>query len=84
MFLSSCVLKSLNNIERIQPRMMCATFNSNPSTTIISCYRPTDETNTTTFYNELSFVRHIFKHNVLIIGEGINVQMGKNGNYKFC
>ena len=31
-------LKSLNSIERIQPRMMVATFNGNPRATIISCY----------------------------------------------
>ena len=33
-------LKSLNSIERIQPRMMVATFNGNPRATIISCYSP--------------------------------------------
>ena len=35
-------LKSLNSIERIQSRMMVATFNSNPRATIISCYSPTN------------------------------------------
>ena len=35
-------LKSLNSIERIQPRMMVGTFNGNPSATIISCYSPTN------------------------------------------
>ena len=34
------VLKSLNSIERIQPKMMVATFNGNPRATIISCYSP--------------------------------------------
>ncbi len=29
-------LKSLNSIEKIQPRMMAATFNGNPRATIIS------------------------------------------------
>ena len=42
MLLSPRALKSLNNIEKIQPRLMVATFNSNPSTTIISCYSPTN------------------------------------------
>ena len=49
-------LKSLNSIEKIQPRMMVATFNDNHSTTIISCYRPTnvsEETNLIIFFNEL-------------------------------
>ena len=35
------VLKTLNSIERIQPRMIAATFNGNPKATIISCYSPT-------------------------------------------
>ena len=30
------ILKSLNSIERIQPRMMYASFNGKPCTTIIS------------------------------------------------
>ena len=34
------VLKSLNRIEEIKPRMMVATFNGDPSTTIVSCYSP--------------------------------------------
>ena len=32
-------LKSLNSIEKIQPRMMVAMFNGNPSATIISYYK---------------------------------------------
>ena len=51
--------------------MMLATFNCNPSITTISRYSPTndsDETNLTTFDNELSsIVRSIPKHSVLII-----------------
>ena len=37
--------------------MMVATFNGNPSATIISCYSPTnvsEETDLIVFYNELS------------------------------
>ena len=79
--------KSLNCLENIQPRMMVATFNGNPSTTVISCYRPTnvsEETNLTTFYKELSsLTRNIQKHNVLIIGGIINAQFGKNVTHKF-
>ena len=45
---------------------MVATFNGNPSTTIISFYSPTnasDETDRITFYDELScLVRSIPKH----------------------
>ena len=66
--------------------MMIATFNGNPSTTII-CYSPTnvsEETDAITFYNKLSsLVRSIQKHNVLIIGGDMNAQIGKDVNSKF-
>ena len=39
MLISPRARKSLNSIEKIQPRMMVATFNGNPSITII-CYSP--------------------------------------------
>ena len=42
MLISPQALKSLNSIDKIQPRMMVATFNRNPSTTIISCDSPTN------------------------------------------
>ena len=69
-------LKSLNSIEKIQPRIMAAKFNGNPSATIIFCYTPTnicEETDFIAISNELSsLVRSIPKHNVLIIGGDIN------------
>ena len=80
-------LKSLNSIEIIQPRMMIATFNGNSSSTIISCYSPTnvsEEIRLIAFYDELSsLVRSIPKHNVPVFGRDMNVQIGKNGNHKF-
>ena len=80
-------LKTLNSIEKIQPRMMAATFNGNPRATIISCYNPTnvsEETELITFYDELSsLVRRIPKHNMLVIGGDMNAQIGKNGNNKY-
>ena len=80
--------KSLNSIAQMQPKMMVATFNRNPCTTIISCYsssHASDETNLITFYNELSsFVVSIPKHNVLIIGGDMNTQIDKNENSEFC
>ena len=80
-------LKTLNSIEKIQPRMMAATFNGNPRATIISCYSPTnvsEETELVTFYDELSsLVRSIPKHNMLVIGGDLNAQIGKNGNNKY-
>ena len=50
-------LKSLNSIERIQPRMMVTIFNGNPRETKTSCYSPTnfsEETELIAFYDELS------------------------------
>ena len=65
---------------------MVATFNGNPSTTII-CYSPTnvnDEADLIVIYNELSsLVRIIPKLNILIIGRDINAQIGKNVKNKF-
>ena len=79
-------LKMLNSIEKIQPRMMAATFNGNPRATIISCYSPTnvsEETELVTFYDEISsLVRSIPKH-MLVIGRDVNAQIGKNGNNKY-
>ena len=80
-------LKTLNSIERIQPRMMAATFNGNPKATIISCYSPTnisEETELVTCYEELSsLVRSIPKHNLLVIGGDMNAQIRKNRNNKY-
>ena len=57
LLLSPRALKSLNSIERLQPRMMLATFNGNSSIKSINCYRPanaSDQTDIIIFYNELS------------------------------
>ena len=79
-------LKSLNSIEKLQPRMMVVMFNGNPSTTII-CHSPTnvsDETDHIAFYNELSsLVGSIPEHNFLVIGGDMNAQIDKNANNKF-
>ena len=87
MLIGRRALKTLNSIERIQPRMMAATFNGNPKATIISCYSPTnvsEETELVTFYEELSsLVRSIPKHNLLVIGGDMNAQIGKNRNNKY-
>ena len=81
MLIGPRALKTLNSIERIQLRMMTATFNGNPRATIISCYSHTnvsEETELVAFYNELSsLVRSIPKHNVLVIGGDMNAQIGK-------
>ena len=87
MLIGSWALKSLNIIEKIQARMMVATFNGNPRAIIISCYSPTnisEETELIAFYDELSsLVCRILKHNVCVIGGDMNAQIYKNINYKF-
>ena len=75
-------LKSLISIERIQHRMMVATFNGNPRATIIST-NVREENELVAFYDELSsLVRSILKHDVLVIGGDMNAQIGKNRNNK--
>ena len=74
-------------MEKIQPRIMVATFIGNHSTTVISCYSPTnvcEETGLIAFYNELfCLIRRIPKHNVFVIGGDKNAQIGKNVNNNF-
>ena len=66
---------------------MCATFNGDPCTTMVSCYSPasaSDESDITTFYDGLSsLARHIPKYNDLIIERDMNVEIGKDKNEKF-
>ena len=51
-------LKSLSSIDKIQARMMAATFNGNPNTRIIYHIPAdaSDETDLNAFYNELSIL----------------------------
>ena len=87
MLIGPRALKTLKSIEKIQPRIMAATFNGNPKATIISCYSPTnvsEESELVTFYEELSsLVRSIPKHKLLVIGGDMNAQIGKNKNNKY-
>ena len=79
-------LKTLNSVEKIQPRMMAATFNGNPRATIISCYSPTnvsEETELVTFYDELSSLVRSIPKNMFVIGGDMNAQIGKNENNKY-
>ena len=92
MLIGPRALKTLNSIERIQPRMMAATFNGNLWATIISYFSPTnvsEETELVAFYDELSsLVRSIPKHNLLVIGEDKMLKSGKteitNTAYTTC
>ena len=86
MLIGPRALKTLDSIERVQPRMLAAMFNGNPRATIISCYSPTnvsEETELVAFYDELSsLVCSIPKQNVLVIGGDMNAQNGYN-KYSF-
>ena len=72
----------------MQVRIICSSWSNwaSPLHLIedISCYSPTnvsEETELIAFYDELScLVRSILKHNVLVIGDVMNAQIGKNGN----
>ena len=87
--LSPRAIKSLNIIEKISPRIIIATFNGNPNTTVISCYSPTnvsDETEIEDLYTNLSLLsRDVPKHNVFIIGGYMNAQLGysNDNNYTY-
>ena len=87
MLIGPRALKTFISIERIQPRMMAATFNDNLKAAIISYYSPTnvsEETELVTFYEELSsLVRSIPKHSLLDIGRDMNAQIGKNRKNKY-
>ena len=86
MLVSPHALKSLNSIEKISSRIIIATFNGNPKTTVICCYSPTnisEETEVEDFYNDLSSLsRDVPKHNVLIVGGDMNAQLGSSKDNK--
>ena len=67
---------------------MCASFNGKAlhnNHPLLQSTNAWDETEIITFYNELSsLVKHIPKHNVLIISIDMSAQIGKDENNKFC
>ena len=82
LLLSPKAYQSICSIEKINPRIMIATFNGNPFTTIISCYSPTTSSDVDIaieFYSNVSnLITEIPKHNVKIIGGDMNVKIGKS------
>ena len=78
--LSPRIQNSQNSIEKIQSRMMCASFNDNPCTInlLLQSYQYQ-------WWNRHHHIlqRVIFQHNVLIIGGDMNAQLGKDENNKF-
>ena len=77
---------SLNYVSKVSSRIAIASFNSNPSLTIVSCYSPTnnaDISDVEDFYGELvDTIKQVPKHNLLAIGGDFNAQLGKQ-DYKF-
>ena len=76
---------SISNIEIISPRIMVATFNGNPNTTIISCNSPinvSEELEVEQFYLELASLT-IPTYNMQVIGGDFNAQLGQLNNSKF-
>ena len=65
---------ALTSAEMITSRIMIATFNGNPQTTIISCYSPTnisDETEVKKFYQELISVTKQVSNTIYHINCGV-------------
>ena len=88
MLFSPQAYNALISAEMITPRIMIATFNGNPQTTIISCYSLTnvsDETKVETFYEDLiSVTRQVPKHNILIIAGDLNAHLGQLDGFKYA
>ena len=86
MLVSPNAYNALASVEKISSRIMVATFNGNPQTTIICCYSPTnvsDAAEVEEFYIDLSsLTRQIPKHNLLIIGGDFNAHLGQNDGFK--
>ena len=82
LLISPCASRSLNNVQKINSRVLKATFKGNPETTIICCYSPTnvdDMTKREEFYDELNgVVKAIPKHHILLIGGDFNAKLGRN------
>ena len=87
MLLSPHATKSLNSFEKVTSRILVATFHGNPEATLILCYSPTniaDEQEVIDFYDDLSsLIRSVTKHNILIVGEELNAQIGQSTHHKF-
>ena len=89
MLLSPTAYRALLNTETITPRILMATFEGNPKTTVISSYSPTDCTEdkiAEEFYTQLqTTLNQIPKHNVSIIAGDMNAKVGreKGKNYSY-
>ena len=85
--LSQRAYTALSSVEKISPRIMIATFNGNPKTTILCCYSPTNTSEITdaeSFYLELSDItKQVPKHNVILVAGDLNSHLGHKEGFKF-
>ena len=78
--LSARAQECLSKIEKVSSRIMVAEFISNPVTTIVSCYSPTNcspEEDVNEFYNDLrSICDNTPPHNLLLLCGDFNAKLG--------
>ena len=80
LLLSPKAAENLLSLKKISNRIIIAEFNSNPKTTFITCYSPTnvsDEAEVNAFYSSLSRATlDIPAHNFLVVAGDFNAQLG--------
>ena len=83
MLLNQKAYKSLNAVETISPTTMIASFNGDPAVTIISCYSRSnisdeeEEDKDRFYFDATTATRSIPKHNITLVGGGMNPRLGK-------
>ncbi|XP_066910499.1 uncharacterized protein [Clytia hemisphaerica] len=81
-FLSPKASNNLLSVNKVSDRIIVAEFNSNPKTSFISCYSPTnvsDESLADDFYSSLSAtLQNIPAHNFVVVAGDFNAQMGSD------
>jgi len=84
--LSPRAADNLLSLRKVSNRIIVAEFNSNPKTTFVTCYSPTnvsEQVDIDNFYSILSHTIHsIPAHNFLILAGDFNAQLGVD-NVKF-
>ena len=84
--LSQRAADNLISLKKISKRIIIAEFNSNPATTFIACYSPTNvsnEADANDFYSSLTrAILDTPAHNFLVIAGDFNAQLGLD-NVKF-
>ena len=78
---------SLLDVEPLSPKIMVATLNKNPKTTIFSCFSPincSDKIEVVEFYRMLQdIIRQLPMHNVVIFAGDMNAQSGSEDTVGF-